>query len=216
MRISMIYPVLIAGLTLLSATAVVIYGMNIIDRKMKVRSKSASLFADDENSELREIARGVVQHHHDDQWFHGTRAFAELSLEFTGLAREVLPQDGGFRTGFLGHILVELLLDAELYREQPELLDAYYRALEAVDPNFVQAAINRMATRQSELITGLIPKFCRVRFLYDYVEDEKLLERLNGVMKRVKLKPLPESFAAIFPQAREQVLRRRDELLAEP
>jgi len=50
--------------------------------------------------------------------------------------------------------------------------------------------------------------------LYDYVENEKLLMRLNGVMKRVKLNLLPDSFANMFSAAREMVEQRQDELLA--
>jgi hypothetical protein len=188
--------------------------LNIIDRRMKTRRKSAMLFVDDVDERARKIARGIVQHHHDDDWFHQTRAFAELNLQLTGMAREVLPGDSGFRPSFLGHILVELLLDGILFTQQPELLDSYYETLESIDAELVQSTINRISNRNSDLIVDLIPKFWSARFLYDYVEDEKLLMRLNGVMKRVKLNPLPDSFARIFPKAREMVERRQDELLA--
>ena len=60
------------------------------------------------------IAAGVVQHHHDDGWFHRTQAFTELSLKFTVAVRDILGGDGSFRSHFLGHILVEILLDSEL------------------------------------------------------------------------------------------------------
>jgi hypothetical protein len=50
--------------------------------------------------------------------------------------------------------------------------------------------------------------------LYDYLENEKLLGRLNRVMRRVKLQPLPEEFLAILPDVRRHVRERRSELLA--
>jgi hypothetical protein len=50
--------------------------------------------------------------------------------------------------------------------------------------------------------------------LYDYSEDDKLLFRLNNVMRRVRLAPLPKRIVSFFPQARKLVKQRKDELLA--
>jgi len=188
--------------------------LSVVDRGMRAKSKSAQLYLDHEDTRVAALAAGIVRHHHDDRWFHRTRAFAELSLQFTEAVRSVLPGDNGFRPSFLGHILVELLLDAELIAEAPEQLDAYYAALEQIDVPLVADAINAMATRQSDRLADLIPVFCSHRFLYDYVDDGKLLWRLNHVMRRVKLPPLPDEFLDILPEARQNVRGRRRELLA--
>ncbi len=188
--------------------------LSVVDREMRVKSKAAQPYLDHEDDRVAALAAGIVRHHHDDRWFHRTRAFAELSPQFTAAVRGVLPEDDGFRPSFLGHILVELLLDAELIAEAPAHLDAYYAAFEQIDVQLVADTINSMATRQSERLAGLIPLFCRERFLYDYVDDEKLLRRLNHVMRRVKLPLLPDQFLDILPGARQDVRGRRDELLA--
>jgi len=188
--------------------------LSVIDRRMRARSKLAKQFVEHEDKYVAAIAAGIIQHHHDDRWFHRTRAFAELHLQLSAAVRGVLPADDGFRPSFLGHILVEILLDAALIVESPARLDAYYVALEQIDPVAVADAVNRMATRQSELLATFIPKFCSVRFLYDYVQDEKLLWRLNHVMRRVKLPLLPDEFLDVLPSARQRVSGRRDELLA--
>jgi hypothetical protein len=124
----------------------------------------------------------------------------------------MLPGDDGFRPSFLGHILVEILLDASLIADDPPRLDAYYQALAQVDPQFVSAAVARMAGRGSALLTGFFGVFCAERFLYDYGEDGKLLTRLNHIMRRVRLPPLPDGIAAVLPAARRQVHARRAEL----
>ena len=187
--------------------------LSVVDRGMRAKSKSAKLYLDHEDKRVSALAAGIVRHHHDDRWFHRTRAFAELSLQFTERVRDVLPGDDGFRPSFLGHILVELLLDAELIAEDPDRLDAYYAAFDQIDVQFVANTINSMATRQSDRLVGLIPLFCSERFLYDYVQDEKLLWRLNHVMRRVKLPRLPDQFLDILPNARQCVHERRGELL---
>jgi hypothetical protein len=55
--------------------------------------------------------------------------------------------------------------------------------------------------------------FCRERILWDYGQDEKLLWRMNQVMRRVGFTPLPEGVQELFPAARQAVRRRQHELL---
>ena len=188
--------------------------LSVIDRKVRARSKSATQFVDYVDPLVASVAQGIEQHHFDDAWFHQTRAFAELSLRFTVAVRDLLPADDGMRPSFVGHILVELLLDARLAEESPGLLDRYYAALDSVDPAVVEQAVNLLATRPTDLLAVLIPRFSAERFLYDYAEDGKLLTRLNHVMRRVKLAPLPSTLLDFFPEARRQVAMRRDELLS--
>jgi hypothetical protein len=187
--------------------------LSVIDRRMRVKGKLAAPYCHDPDPRVASLAAGVVQHLEDDRWFHQTRAFAELNLQLTSAVRRVLPADDGFRPSFLGHILVEILLDGVLIAESPGRLEAYYAALRQVDAAVIVAAVNRMVTRPSERLALLIPAFCAERFLYDYEADEKLLARLNRVMRRVKLTPLPDEFLQVLPEARQYVRARRDELL---
>ena len=47
----------------------------------------------------------------------------------------------------------------------------------------------------------MIPLFCTERFLYDYLDDAKLLARLNRVMGRVKL-PATARIVSVVPARR--------------
>lgn len=179
--------------------------LNVIDRRMKVRSKTAALFVEHDDPATAAIARGIVQHHRDDAWFHETPTFVRLSGEFSRRLAAVLPGDEGFRPWFLGHILVELLLDAALIEEEPRRLDDYYAALAAVDPLATQSAVNAIATKTTDRLTVLLPRFLAERFLYDYLDDGKLLTRLNAVMRRVGLPQLPGEVAHVFPDCRQTV-----------
>ena len=190
--------------------------LSVLDRRMRVRSRAALTLKSHTDGRVAALASGIVQHHHDDGWFHQTRAFAELNLELTAEVRLVLHPDDGFRPSFLGHVLVEILLDAALIAAAPEKLDAYYTALAGVDPRLVGDVVNQMATRPPDLWPVFIPNFCAERFLYEYLEDAKLLTRLNRVMRRVQLPPLPDEFLTILPAARHAVAQRRDGLLTAP
>jgi hypothetical protein len=187
--------------------------LSVVDRRTRARARLAAPLAEHEDPRVAAVARGVVQHHADDDWFHRSRAFAELSLEFSASIRDRLPGDHGFRPGFLGHILVEILLDAALIEDCPDQLHAYYDAMQALDPDSVGAAVNRMSTRTTDRLPTSIHLFRAERFLYDYLDDEKLLTRLNHVMRRVGLLTLPASMLEFLPQARDAVRRRASELL---
>jgi len=187
--------------------------LNVVDRKIRVRSNQASAFLVAKDAATAAIAAGVVQHHHDDGWFHRTQAFTELSLTFTVAVRDILGGDGSFRSHFLGHILVEILLDSELIEKHPCQLELYYDALRCVDTSKLADAVTSMSGRHAIGIAWLLPRFIDERFLWDYPEDEKLLKRLNQVMRRVRLPLLPEAFLQLLPNARDQVRMRQEELL---
>jgi hypothetical protein len=189
--------------------------LSVIDRKIRLRSRTAAEFIADSDPIVAAVARGVVQHHTDDAWFHASPAFNELSLAFAIEIRDALPGDEGFRPSFLGHILVELLLDSALSEESPERLEAYYAALSALDPAAVEQAISRLATRPTDRVASLIPRFLSERFLYDYLDDPRLLMRLNHVMRRVDLPQLPASLVDLLPSLRSRVRDRMSELLTQ-
>jgi len=181
--------------------------------RLRCRSRQAAPFVDADDPQLASYARGVMRHHADDDWFHETGAFGDLSMELARRIRWATGDRDGMRPGFLGHILVELPLDAALISDDLRGVDAYYAALSAVDAEFVAAAIGQMNGCDASGVAGLITQFVELRFLYDYIEDETLLFRLNQVMRRVKLPELPARMLEILPGARQLVAEHRAALL---
>lgn len=187
--------------------------LSVVDRRLRVRSKHAEPFLEDGDPKVVAIAGGILQHLRDDNRFHQSRAFAELSLQLTVMARDALAGETSFRPSFLGHLVLELLVDASLIAQWPDRLDAYYDLLESVDVTAVAEAVGRMASRPAAKLGPLISGFCRERILWDYLEDAKLLVRMNQVMSRVRLAPLPDAFRQILPEARRLVSDRMDDLM---
>lgn len=191
--------------------------LGVVDRRVRIRARHAEEFlrhANGADDAAVALARGIVAHHRDDDWFHRSRAFAELQWQLTAQVRDALPADESFRPSFVGHVLVEVLLDAALIEDDLPRAEAYYQALDQIDSGIVEATVNRMARRPTQRLAPLVDGFRRARFLFDYLDDGKLLYRLNQVMARVNLARLPESLSEIFAAARQSVRRRRAELLA--
>ncbi|WP_153558987.1 hypothetical protein [Roseimaritima sediminicola] len=188
--------------------------LSVVDRRVRVRSGAAAELADDPDPRVRDLVAGIIRHHEDDRWFHQTRCFVEMNLQFAVELRDHLPGDDGFRPSFLGHILIELLLDADLIAEDRGRADRYYATLERVDGAVVQAAVNRIAARRTEFLEPFIPRFIDERFLYDYLDNDRLLFRLNQVMRRVGLPRLPASLTVWLQTARHRVSEARQRLLS--
>lgn len=190
--------------------------MNVVNRRAKTRSKSALPLTEHDDPVIAEVARGVVQHHHDDRWFHATRAFQETSLGFTRHIREHFDPTESLLPMFLGHILVELLLDATLIQAEPWLLEEYYSALRQIDPEQTTDVVRQMTDKDVDLLIVVIRRFLAEPFLKDYLTDDTLFFRLNRIMHRVGLPEIPNDFVQWLPEARRIVIERQDELLTEP
>lgn len=188
--------------------------MSACDRKCRLREKKAAEFIDHENAVVAKLAQGVMQHHHDDDWFHRGAAFNELSMKYSLELCEVFDDDRTMRTGLIGHIIIEMFLDAWLNARNPGKLESYYQQVEAVDPEQVQSAINLFATRPTDKLIGEIERFSRARFLFEYESDEGVIFRINKVLSRVGLPTAPASIATWTPSARQRVYERAGELLA--
>ncbi len=182
-------------------------------RRVKCRSRHAEPYVNHADPQLAALACGVRQHHADDGAFHELPAFNKLSLEFARQIREALGDSTGMRPWFVGHVLVELLLDWALISDSPELLDRYYAVVATIDAAKVTTAIEEFCGQSPGELAWFIGRFLDVRFLADYADDGRLCHRMNQVLSRVSLPELPPEFAGILPGMRKLVLARRYELL---
>jgi len=179
--------------------------LSVVDRKVRLRSRLVRPFADGSGSIAAEVAAGALQHLHDDDWFHNTPAFHRCTAELTARFRTLLSEAEGHHPSFLGHIVTELLLDGVLIARHPGVLEAYYAAWSSVDARSIEEAVNRMCRNATDRLAAFIPLFVRERFLFDYQDSDRLLFRLNQVMRRVKLNPLPPEVVAVLDSGRKLI-----------
>jgi hypothetical protein len=189
--------------------------LSVVDRRVRLRAKGVAPFADGSGSPEADLAAGALQHFEDDHWFHKTRAFAEATGRLTDLFRNFMGPGDGFRCGFLGHITSELLLDAILIKRYPDRLDAYYQVLGQLDARRLAAAVMLMAGKWVDLAPWL-PRFCESQFLRDYADPARLAFRLNQVLRRIKLEPLPTGVERPLATARGIVEEFADGMLPPP
>ena len=187
--------------------------LSVIDRKIRARARMTAPFLEADDSILRDVAGGIMTHISDDRWFHGGETFARLNLEFAVQLRDLLPGDSGFRPTFVGHILIEMLLDANYVIEKREIVERYYRQFETLPLSAIQDCVNRITGKPTDKIVGTIERFAATKFLFDYEADSTLMMRLNQVMKRVGLAQLPGEVGEWLPEARKAVRDNHERLL---
>ena len=186
----------------------------VVDRRVRVRSRRLQAELPNTEGQSRDLVNGMLQHLGDDDVFHRSTSFMILESEIGSRFRFLLPDPYDHRPGFLGHIVTELLLDSFIAGHSPRILDEYYRSLNYVDPQQIQTVVNAMATRTTDQLALFVDRFRDVRFLYDYMDDYKLLSRLNQVLRRVTLPQLDEQCVSVLRDARSLLEKYGADLLA--
>ncbi len=187
--------------------------LSATDRKCRAREKHARKFVGNRNPIVAATARGVVQHHQDDDWFHRTRVFNELILNFAVELRELFGNERTMRPSFVGHILVEMFLDAHLVQQNPGKLELFYQQVATVDGESIQSAVNLFATRPTVKLAGMIQRFLEIRYLFDYATDTGTVFWLNKIMQRLSLNKLDDAILEWLPGARKRVYNSASDLL---
>ena len=187
--------------------------LSVVDRQVRIRSRRVHLHLDSLDSNDRTIADGMLQHLRDDDLFHRSPRFLMLEAELSSRFRRLMPDRFDHRPPFLGHIVTELLLDAFIAEEVPGALDGYYHAMAEVPPMSVQQLVNRVASRSTDRLAEFIEKIHAARILYDYADNDRLLGRLNQVLRRVTLLPMDEPCLSVLRDARELLRLHGAELL---
>jgi hypothetical protein len=162
-------------------------------------------FAAREARGMAEFDAGIACHLEADRRFHGSRVFVGLCERWSARLRTLAPENPRFRASFIAHVLVEVLLDASIEEARPGTIARYYEVLRSVEPLEIAAWIERTIAVPARPTTEVFERFLELRFLEDYLDDERLFVRLEAILGRVGLGSLPRGAAAFLPSARIDV-----------
>lgn len=180
--------------------------LSVVNRRVRARKRLIlPVVHNTDNEQIRQVGMGILQHHHDDDVFHRCALFMQLESQLAAEFRQHMPDRYDHRPGFLGHIVVELMLDSTISANHPTYLDRFYEAVGKADANLVQDAVNQMSVRKTDRLAWFIERFLQERFLYDYVDDSGMFFRLNQVLTRVRLPHMPDSCLQVLAFARELI-----------
>jgi hypothetical protein len=186
--------------------------LRVVDRRARVHVKDLDAHPPADDVEAR-IDVGVRAHHDDDHRFHLDATFDALTHEVVHEVR-ALDRDPQFRASTIGHILVEMLLDAALMERFPGCGERYYDTLASVRAEPLARFVAVRVGREVPRIPVLLERFTRARFILDYLDDDGVHDAMDGVMMRTGLPAVPRAFPSVVARARPRVAEGLVELLA--
>ncbi|MEJ5341416.1 MAG: hypothetical protein WHT09_07585 [Thermogutta sp.] len=186
--------------------------LSVVNRRLRFRPQRLDPAALHADQGISELMAGIKQHLEDDNRFHNCEAFSRCLV---AVLQEVRPflNGVGIPPVFLSHLLVEVLLDAQLVRTRQADVSRYYADLESVDPDWTEWATGEILGQSVSGLAHFIRLFCRERILFDYADNMSLLRRLNQVMRRLRLPNLSDSFQEAVEASRPIVTAHAEELL---
>ena len=185
----------------------------MLGRRVRATPDRADAHLGDADPRRAALARGVRRHFDDDARFHTSASFAAASAEVAALLRPLREREPTLRPSFVAHVLVEVVLDAELFGRDPARADRYYALLATLDADAMVPLCAPLATQHPAELSVLVRRFLDARFVADYADDRKLARRLDQVFRRTRQPLLADVLPAAMPPIRAAVARRVDDLL---
>lgn len=136
------------------------------------------------NQNHSKLHSGCLSHYRADKAFHQSPFFKGL-LEQTSRIMNAAPFSALLkRKWFLSHILVELMLDRLLVKDNLSVLDAFYLSLNKVSDNELGAFLHLFQGVNIDAFTEKYNHFRSVQYIYFYVDNIKFVYSLNRIMMR--------------------------------
>lgn len=132
------------------------------------------------------LGLGARQHIIRDEHFHSHPFFDEMCAEISQYIDKTDAKEIP-KTWFLAHILLEMGIDRILMEEDKEILPLFYNELSLVKANDVKEYFQHNNLAQSDVFMSKLGKFNERKWLFEYLNDEKLPISLNHVYFRIGL-----------------------------
>jgi hypothetical protein len=132
------------------------------------------------------LGMGAQQHIIRDEHFHNHEFFddmcSEISRYIDRTEAKKIP-----KTWFLAHILLEMGIDRILMEKNNQILPQFYSELEQVTKDDINIYFEHNNLAQADVFFSKLNKFNQTKWLYEYLNDEKLPISLNHVYFRIGL-----------------------------
>lgn len=163
--------------------------MSIYNSGLRIKKSHLNRFQSNLHPEVPEsFVKGLARHFFVDRVFHSSEHFsAETKLISNDLA-ERFPQYDIQRKFFIGHILLELVLDKILIDSNPGLLEDFYAHFSQADEYIrIQNATAEVSGHDLPKYTSFLKKFYDHKYLRQYKRYEHIAFVLNQILRRVKI-----------------------------
>jgi|GEM_PF-1624168 len=164
--------------------------LSIYNSSLRIKARHLKKMDDDQSGRITPpFLAGLQRHFFADGVFHTSPLFQAQTRRISAMLVTYFPDLDIQRKFFVGHILLELMIDKVLIDQHPGILESYYGHFEALQPF-------RELKKASELALGhelpnyeaYMTKFLRRQYLYDYANFNHLAWILRRILRRVNIR----------------------------
>ncbi len=130
------------------------------------------------------LHQGCLMHYQADKAFHTSAFFANLLQQSNYIINNAAFSKSVQRKWFLAHILVELMLDRLLVKNNKSALDAFYKSLNSVSEEDLTAFLTLFNGTEIDAFMQHFIHFSSVQYIYFYADNIKFVYSLNRIMMR--------------------------------
>lgn len=139
----------------------------------------------EDNPILKSIHSGWERHVQVDGLFHNSNYFKENADFIRDKIKKIHNIHPKIRPFVLGHIGLELLLDAVLLRKGIIDLKKYYTHLKKVDPTIINNFLRLNGINPENRFEMVLSRFIEVQYLASYNNNENLSYGLKRISERI-------------------------------
>lgn len=137
---------------------------------------------------LATLYAGIATHLETDAVFHQSDWFAGKVAYTKTLLQEIMAPAGLKYRFFYAHILVEMIADRVVMKQQPTLLDNFYTQLSLLDKATLSYFFQYNGwERYSKKGWDVLQRFIAAKYLYQYTNNAELVFALGRVVSQVGL-----------------------------
>lgn len=142
------------------------------------------------DAEIQDLQEGINKHHRIDKLFHSSKFFKTYNKKAFKRLQQIELEGITKYKHFVSHVLIEMLLDRLILKEDLNTGFTFYFKLNAIDKYILSDYFNAFPylyqkKMNFEYFWNFIQRFKNSEFLYDYQHNEGMILRLNGVMQRI-------------------------------
>ena len=149
------------------------------------------------DEKIVQLTNGIKQHYKVDAFFHSSAFFTENTVHI----RKIFEANGFVQTGtrlfFVAHIFLEFMLDRFILQDQLHKAKHFYEDIYMVDAKILQSFLENTST-QTEGFFKFLESFLQHKYLYAYLQDERLFYALNRTLQRGRQQVFPEDMLPAF------------------
>lgn len=131
------------------------------------------------------LKEGVEKHFYRDEVFHVCDYFKSKDKEVLVYLNPIFKSLGLNRTFLASHVLVELLIDRVLIKENQNRLKLFYEELIATDKSLIAEFLLLNGYSNTERFFEVLQRFLELQYLFMYLDDEKIIYSLSKVFEYV-------------------------------